>query len=310
MTKSWYKNFKWKSNPFFVKSNPNLIGVEKEKELLLDYLDSGNMCFIHGESGIGKTSMLRFIELKVKGTAIYLDCEGVSNDFDINSYIKAHRSLWRGLFGNYSSKVILLVDESQDSSKELRNKIKLLWESGNIKSVVFSQIDTSENMSKALKNRIGSRVLRLGKMSNENAIEMIEMRTQGRNPFEKEAIRLISEKSGYLPRKILENCERICIEFSRRGGKKKNIDVYDVENVLGKARKSYMSIEKTTKEELSPMQTKIIDLLKESGKTANQLANILKTSEGSVGKQLSKLSNLGKIKVLSEKRPKIYGISQ
>lgn len=310
MTKSWYKNFKWKSNPFFVKSNPNLIGVEKEKELLLDYLDSENMCFIHGESGVGKTSMLRWLESRAKGTAIYLDCEGINNDFDINSYIKAHRSLWRGLFGSYPSNVILLVDESQDSSKELRNKIKLLWESGNIKSVVFSQTDTAENMSKALKNRIGNRVLRLGKMSKEDAFEMIDMRTQGKNPFEKEAMYLVSEKSGYLPRKILENCERICIEFSRRGGKKKNIDIYDVENTFGKTRKNYEIKEKTIKNELSPMQIKIIDLLKDSGRTAKELADILKTSEGSVGKQLSKLSNIGKIKVLSEKRPKIYGITQ
>jgi len=310
MAKAWYRNFKWKSNPFFVKSNPNLVGVEKEKESLMNHLDGRNMCFIQGDSGMGKTSLLKWAELKVNGTSIYMDCEVIRDDFDLDNYVKAHRSLWKGFFGSSPKNVILLIDEAQASTKNFRNAVKLLWESETVKSVVFSQTHDIGNMSTALRNRIGKRIISLSKMNKEDALEMIESRTKMRNPFEKEAMLEICEKSNYIPRVILENCERICISLSKRGGRKIHINLGDVEEILGRDRelvKSALGGKVKEIKKLSPMETKIIEQVKISGKTIQELAKILGSGEGSVGKQISKLVNSGEIKVLSEKRPKVYG---
>ncbi len=60
---------------------------------------------------------------------------------------------------------------------------------------------------------------------------------------------------------------------------------------------------------VSPMQKRIIKLLLEGGKTSLQLTTILNTSPGSIGKQLSKLARAGIIEAITDRRPKIYGVS-
>ena len=47
----------------------------------------------------------------------------------------------------------------------------------------------------------------------------------------------------------------------------------------------------------------------EGNRTAGQLAKILNTSEGSVGKQISLLADRRVVKVVNHRRPKVYGLS-
>ena len=62
----WYLSYGWKSNPFFIKPNPDIINFEKEKEQLVNFITSGDICFLIGEPGIGKTSLLKWLENNVK----------------------------------------------------------------------------------------------------------------------------------------------------------------------------------------------------------------------------------------------------
>ena len=58
------------------------------------------------------------------------------------------------------------------------------------------------------------------------------------------------------------------------------------------------------------MQAKIIKLLMDCDRNSKQISIVLNTTSGSVGKQLSQLMSLGAVRVVSERRPKTYGLTE
>src|SRR3989344_2227233 len=97
------------------------------------------------------------------------------------------------------------------------------------------------------------------------------------SPFTEGAVNFIIDKSGYIPRKILENCEKI--GMAMKG--KKEITINDAQSILKTKQENQNFIQAS----LSPMEESILIILKETNKTAQELAELLKRTEGSVGKQ-------------------------
>ena len=205
-----------------------------------------------------------------------------------------------------SSKTHLLLDEAQLTPQHLTRMMEAFWNNNSIKSIVISQTKPKlDKFSKSLKHRVGKRVIKLAPLSPIKAHEMINLRTNNAHPFTDEALALLAEEAEYIPRKILEYCEISSIEL----GNKDKIDARDVRYVLDKHEENEADDELPDLDELelkedaliplesidkiqgiSPMEGRILKLLLEGGKTTHQLATILNTTIGSVGKQLSKLS--------------------
>ncbi|MDP2907980.1 MAG: ArsR family transcriptional regulator [Nanoarchaeota archaeon] len=316
-----------KSNPFSIQPNPNLVGMDQERDKLLKYVSNNSICFLNGPPGVGKSSLLSWVKENLKGyKPIYLDAKDVDEYFDLKRHLKDNTFFLRRWLGKYAKNIVILLDEAQASDKKLIDSLEVLWNQAMIKSIVITQIKPHlTNYPESFKNRLGDRVIRLGRLNTIRAHEMITQRTDGRHPFTDEAIALISEKADYVPRKILELCEIILIESE---GKKK-ITEADVSNVFDKVKAEKLEQEILDLEEedvdenvlvplekvdeldkVSPMEKRIIKLLLESGKTSIQLSTILNTSAGSIGKQLSKLTQAGIIEIVNSRRPKIYGVSQ
>ncbi len=229
----WYKKYGWSENPFSVKpSADRLIGLDEKRNKLLNFVHSGTICFLTGPAGVGKSSTLKWVQQNIEGhTPIYIDAEQLEGIFDLSEYLKQHRTLWETILGHeYPKSVVILLDESHATEDRFKKTLKLYWDHDYIKSIVITQIPPLKNFSSSVRNRIGNRIIRLDKMDMENVHKMIISRTEDNNPFTKESLELIAKKSEYIPRKILENCEIVCIEMD---GKEK-IDVSDVQEVLGK----------------------------------------------------------------------------
>ncbi len=299
----WYVSYGWKSNPFFIKPSPIVINFEQEKEQLLNYVTSGDVCFLVGESGAGKTSLLRWLENNLKNHFIaYLNMETIEKDFSIKNFLNDHTKLSRRLFGSdYPKNTVLLLDESASVNEEFRYALKLHFDENHIKSIVFAQPGQEPEIPEGFRHRVGTRIIKLTKLNEQNAFDLVKKRCGKICPFTEGAINLIIEKADYTPRMILETCEKICINFKG----KKEITINDVQSLL-KIKKE----EKVKETTLSPMEENIIIVLKDSNRTAQELAELLKTTEGSVGKQLSKLVHKNLVKIISHKRPKIYGPTQ
>lgn len=347
----WLNEYSWKDNPFSIKPSPDtLVGIDKKRDELIDLINGGNIILLTGQPGIGKTSLLKWIELNLqKHEVFYLDAEEINDSFSIDNFLKKNT---KSLFRKYPKNAVILLDESQCSNLKLNDAMKLHWDQNHIKSIVIAQTTEAldETFSEGFVDRIGHRIIKLTGLNKSKVYELIQMRTNEENPFNKEAIELIAKISDYNPRKILENCEKVCMMSNG----KRDINAFDVEQFLdsrisvyrkdrietlreelsrplsisksevrGKPIKTKKVQEKPTvipKEEqktlvpkslslkLSPMQENIVSLLNKENKTTQELASLLVTSEGSVGKQLSKLAKMKIIKIVDNNRPKKYGL--
>ncbi len=295
----WYKEYSWKFNPFTIKPSPDIIGYDSEREKLINYISSGDICFLVGKPGAGKTSLLKWLEHNVKKHFIvYLNMETIDKNFSIQKFLYDHTKFSRRLLGlEFPRNAVLLLDESAVIDEEFRHALKLHFDENHIKGIVFAQPGEEADIPEGFRNRVGNRVVKLDNLKEEVAFDLIKKRCGKICPFTEGAITFISEKSNYLPRKILENCENICINMKG----KKEININDVQFVL-----RIKPEEQVRGESLSPMEENILKILKSTNKTSQELAELLNTTEGSVGKQLSKLMQKSLVKIISHKRPKIY----
>mgnify|MGYP001603256764 CR=1 FL=1 len=319
---TWYLDCGFQENPFSIKSNPNLVGIEHQRKKLIDYIKSGDICFLNGPTGTGKSSLLKWLHENLKDyKPIYIDAAEVDDKFTVTKVLKHNLSIWEKLANKkFPEKVVILLDESQDASNELVKALKLHWDHNHIKSIIITQISPDlGNYSVSFRDRIGNRVIKLGQITKSEAFELIKLRIKNKKIFDEASLEKIFNYSNFIPRKILETCEIICIE--KKDSHKKTFTSKDIDEFLSrfKETKKEIPIEKPKENKIempdnfdeksfSPMQQKIVTYLAESPKTAKQLSSLLNTSEGSVGKQLSKLSHLDVVKIISKKRPKRYGL--
>ncbi|MBU2639682.1 MAG: AAA family ATPase [Nanoarchaeota archaeon] len=309
----WYKFFGWKGNPFSIKSSTELVGLENKKKELLNYILSGDICFLNGPTGVGKTSILRWIEENPKNhKIIYLDAAGIGKGFSLTTYLKKQNSFFNRLFGNdFPKNTVVLIDESQDCDGELLKALKLHWDHDHIKSIVITQISPKlTRFSESFKHRLGKRIVTLDKLSKSEGYDLVKLRVEDKNPFDVSAVEAILEQAEYIPRKILEYCEIVCAKTT---GKKIKLNAFDVQNALenNESPKSNQEEQEDTQiliKKLSPMEQNIMSELKKDKKTAKELSKALNTSEGSIGKQLSKLMKKNLVKISKQERPKEYNL--
>jgi len=223
----WYKRFKWKDNPFSIKINDSLfVGLTEERKTLASLTEGGNICLIFGEHGVGKSSLLRWLETRLKKFSVfYLNAEWIKKDFNIDVYLRKQSHYFR----EYPKNIVLLIDEAQKLKNWFRINVQSLWERNIVKSIVFSHDGELhfESLPQHLKSRISNRIIKINKLKNEDAYELIRLRCGGKNPFDEYAMHEIIKRSQGIPRRILENCERVCI-----GTDKEVISKYEVIKIL------------------------------------------------------------------------------
>ncbi len=227
----WHKKYGWKHNPFSIRVNPDIfVGLGNERKRLASYVEGGNIVLIVGGRGVGKTSLLKWLDNRLKKhTCFYLNAEEVKEGFNIEEFLIANKSFLR----KYPKRAVLLVDESQRIGDWFRVEAQSLWERGIIKSLVLvhdglaSDGESFEGFSPNLKNRIGDRIVHLKKLNKEDAYDLIRIRCGKKNPFDELAMDEIIKRSNGNPRKVLENCEKVCIESD-----KEKISKYEVEKIL------------------------------------------------------------------------------
>jgi DNA-binding NarL/FixJ family response regulator len=308
----WYKKYNWNENPFIIKFSTAIVGREENKKLLLDYVNSGDISIITGDSGVGKTSLLKWLQKTLKKYKVYyVNAEGLSEFFSLQRYVKKP----------FFRKAILLVDEAQYCDENFKKELKLLYDDNVVKSVVIAQTEDSlHDYVESFKNRVGKRTIRLKGMDNQRAMDLINLRTRGRHPFDEKSIKMMVEEAKNNPRKILENCELACIELQYKEVTSENIkkalekkrkeDLLNITKLEEpKLPKNLMPVDTKKLKGFSPMQKRILMLLTEGNRTTKQLATILNSSEGSVGKQLSNLTEQRAVKITNHRRPKVYGLT-
>jgi len=300
-----------KENPFSVKANPNVVGFSQEKKLLIQYIKNGDICFLTGPVGTGKTSLLLWLKNNLNPhNVFYIDAADIEKGFGIKKFLKKSRKGF-DIFRAYPKNTVILLDESQDCDYELQKALKLHWDHGHIKSIVVTQINQLEKFSDSFKDRIGRRVIKLGKLKKSNAIDLINSRLRNKKLFDTKAIEKIIEVANYIPRKILEFCELVYI----KNKDKKKIELTDVKKVLREKKKIKQKPKQSTENpinepqennetkkipRLTLLQKKILKSL-DKGKTNEEISKNLEIPIEEVKEQLNDLQDLSMITTQEQK---------
>ncbi|MDD5253915.1 MAG: hypothetical protein PHG05_02310 [Candidatus Nanoarchaeia archaeon] len=214
----WFRELGFWSNPFSIK--PSAFDDEiygYDVDLILTKIENGSALFIEGDYGKGKTSILKKIIQRFGGEnkLIYYSCNRTESAIDLDKLIKG-RTFFTKLFGKMDNDLIFLLDEAQDLTETDARLIKSYF--GNyFKSVVFVSSDPKVVKIDGLKEMIGENIIKLGKLDENVAIDIVRKRIGNIDILSNEVIKEIFKKSDFNPRHLLQNCEKVCKLAVRRG---------------------------------------------------------------------------------------------
>ncbi|MEM3556220.1 MAG: AAA family ATPase [Candidatus Micrarchaeia archaeon] len=319
----WYSKFGWRANPLDAKTIlPSLIvGLEKEREILLQYLvNGGGYTLIKGPVGAGKTTLCRWLEDEMAKSSRYISIffeeppkEVRDVDFRIINCIEERTPLAaiRKLFGykppafvtpeylnekleKEGKTAVVFLDEAHIfESQEIVYRIRDIVDMSVNCRLIISGIQTQETdvealLPDALVNRISpANKLILTNLTKEQAKELVLKRIQsfggkGFSPFDEKAVELASDIFGGAPRSFLLFLS-YCVERAIKE------DVYQIDKEkLMKYAEEYGAIPKVKKEE-KKIERNVLD---EFSKTQIQIMKILSEKPMQSVKELANSLNI------------------
>ena len=305
---TWKKKQGWSTtDPFIHNTNPRLFtGFEDILKKLYILIDMGqNYGAIYGDYGYGKTMILKKTvqDLKDKYNVTYFE-EPVTREQIAESLISYCKI---GLFAKLRGKIpktndytrfntlidkrtVLIFDEAHSLSEDTYSYLRNLSENGTIFTIIFAgkpdivSLESENRMPQYLLDRLKlSQPIR--SMNKKEAAELIKKRVKilagsENHLFTDEAIELITRKSRYTPREILENASNLVqyaiekdthqidedtIERKFYHLTKKQPETSDTYAIITHEAKAEPINKDTFLKELSPLQSRIIETLFRKG---------------------------------------------
>ncbi len=335
--KTWYQVLKFEENPLDIRPNPNiLVGLEEEEEKLVSFIRKGDICFLNGLTGSGKTSLLQKIKKNLKEfDFIYLNAEDLPKNFDLEEAIKQNRNFLDYIsFRKYPKKPqILLIDEFQATDPNLILEAKGKWENPSrriIHSIVIAQISSNlRNASGSFKDRLGKRIIKLRLLDETELKEVLKKRLYNKktkinyiDKFAPEALDLLVRCANGSVRRLLEYADLIFDFHHRRFGKNNpivkskdyKIPYHGVKEILTLHKISVKPFEDELKREaLTEFEKKFTKLerrvmrylLAHEAKSVEMLAKKLRKSKSTIRKVVSSLKEKDILVVVDKKGKKL-----
>ena|GEM_PF-976442 len=332
----WYEQLGFKTNPLDVRPNPALLGLERQEEQLVNHILKGEICFLNGLTGSGKSSMLMRLKKNLKNHKfVYLDAQELPKNFNLEEELKKKRSFFDMLrLRKHPTKTpVLIIDEFQATDPDLVLAARAKWENPDnkkIKSIVVAQISKYlKNVTPAFKERLGSRTIILPTLDDAEMKEVLKLRLAGKrgvnyfNKLHNEAINLIVAAADGNPRKLLEYTDMI-FDFHYRKFKHNNPllvnktylvtywgakEILELKNVNVNA---YVYLEKEDKKRkiqafekrFNKQQRDWLVYLMTGSKTINEIARHFRISKSTAFAKLKELKDKGAIVKAGKKRRK------
>ncbi len=179
----WYKQLQFSANPLDARPNAQLIGLQEQEQQLKNFIAKEELCFLHGLTGAGKTSLLKRVqETMPDHTFIYLDADALPVTFNLDDALRGKRTFFDKIRLRELpvKKTVLIVDEFQATDPRLILAARSKWENPNerhIKSIVLAQIsEQMKNVPGSFKDRLGNRVIHLAPLDNETMRSVLQNR--------------------------------------------------------------------------------------------------------------------------------------
>ncbi len=224
----WYEEMDFDSNPF--ERETKLVGFEDLLEEMLYAIVSGNMIFIEGETGSGKTKLLKeaIERFGGHGKVIYVNCKKIHKDLNIERLLKDRYGWLATVILNKKPKnMILLLDEVEHLSRKNSERIKYYFDQNYLRAVVFSgnSMDNA-GLSDSLRHRIHKKLM-IKNLSDYEAVQLVREKI-GNELMSDRIIKHIYKISNRNIKTFLDNCEKVC----KVAGKNKDLKEEDVDKIM------------------------------------------------------------------------------
>jgi len=233
MNSVWFRELGFHSNPFSIKPaafHDQLVGFETIVDEVSYGVLNGKVVMIEGEYGNGKSSILKRIlnDFGGKKKVIYYSCNRMDGRLDVKTLLNERYGFFGKFFDIKPKDMILLLDEAQELGGKDYERIYPYYQEGFIKSVVLvGKGIKKEQIVAGLKNSLSE--ISLGKLSEEQALQVVKKRI-GELPLLPDfAIRKIYQKADGNVRVILKTCEEVCksaVESGRKRVSEEYLKVY------------------------------------------------------------------------------------
>lgn len=225
----WYSQIGFDGDPFSKESE--LAGHEPLINEVFYAIHSGNMVFIQGESGSGKTKVLHEVIKKFGGKKriIYINCKHLQKELNIEKVLNERYGILGRIFGLKPKNMILLLDETESLSHRNYERIKYYFDQNHLSSVIFTGKNfPPEGMSESLVHRISKR-LAIDPISDFEAVSVIRDKI-GDKYLSDRLIKNIYRISGRNTGRLLQNCRTVMTEIAHT--KKQDITEEEVQKIL------------------------------------------------------------------------------
>ncbi|MEK6941032.1 MAG: ATP-binding protein [Nanoarchaeota archaeon] len=223
----WFEQLDFDDNPFKDTEETNLIGYESTVNEILYNIDAGNLIFVEGENGSGKTALLKkaIKQFRGHGKVLYLDCEKIKA-LNIEKIIEKRKGFIAKLIGEKPRRMILLMDNTSELDKKNTERLKYFYDQDYIKSVIF----TGENMntvhfSDSLVDRL-KKVIKIPEVSKQQAYMILKDRIKSDNMFSQEVAQELFKRSQNV-KMFLQNAEELAKRAVENKGKSVTIEMVD-----------------------------------------------------------------------------------
>jgi energy-coupling factor transporter ATP-binding protein EcfA2 len=212
MDELWYRKIGFQSNPFSIKPaafNNELIAYDMS--FIHKKIEKGELIFIEGEYGTGKTTILKNVisHFKGKNKIIYYSFND-GRKFNLKSLINGANSLLRKVTGLKIKDMILLLDEVHTMNKSDVQKIMSYYRDGTLKSVVFVTHDYSlVHFPDEVESLLDGNIIQTVNLSIPEAVALVKKRISGVDLLSDTMIAKLFNLSKKNPRRLLSYCEDV-----------------------------------------------------------------------------------------------------
>ncbi len=223
----WYEELDYDENPLNIETKT--VGNEGIIDEIFYSILAGNMIFLEGEEGMGKTKILHEIIKKFGGRRkiIYVNCRNLQAGLNIEKLLVNRNGILGKIFKKKPKNMILLLDEIEFLSKTNRERIKYYFDQNYLRSVIFSSRNYSDvEIGDSIKERI-SKVINLEPLSDYEAVQLVHSKI-GTNLLSERLIKEVYKLSRRNPQKFLENCNKVCAQAIKNPDLKEN----DIQSIV------------------------------------------------------------------------------
>lgn len=285
MNYEYYNKLGWNKNPFTMSVLPDLmVGYVSQIDLLLSHImNQHKVALIIGPTGSGKTTLLNWLLKTMQNKNIFLHYipkspskkedlidlfKFIFNYSLIDNFIYHNLNILniQKFLSNRTSKknVVLLIDESHESSTEVLEWFRTLCDITPNLTLVFAGLPSLERKLEdelpTLLTRVSTRVYMepLNVPETESLIRKRIESVGGKDlgPFTSDSINKIHSITGGFPREIIRICDEMIQESVKR-----NISSITVQFIEEKYNKQDIPTQIEQKILLTPRQRQIIELL-------------------------------------------------